>query len=608
MNLKLILINCKKNGKNIWKNHKKMTIVSFFSIVLVVWIIATSSNSIVENKEKINFYIQTKTLEEFSKDIEINKPGKIMWAQEILLTSQAAWSVEKIYFNEWEKVWEDENLIKLDDNIANYNLMVERAKNALNSARLQYQQNQTQIDQLIQWNKLALESSQQTYQTTQSIWQQNVKSAENTLKTSNNQKNSILLQMESEKNKLDSFLSNVLHQIDTILWVTTKYKTMNDSFEIYLSAKNSSYKLQGQKELKDLYKQVDIINWISTNSEIANSEIKNNIEKMNTTYNDIKKILETMNKILTNSVSSTSLTQTQIDWMISLINWLDTAFQTNFAMFISLKQTVDNSLLAWDWDYELIWQESSEIWYQSTIISTEKQIFDAWLWVKSAELNYDTAIKNKSNTLWLAAANIKSAEIAYQDALNQLEKLKIKSPITWTIWKVLIDKWQEIWIWTPMITIINNNEPTVEIWINTKEYEKINSWSKVLVNYMWENITWKLISISSQAWWNGLYNATIKLDKKVEIIWDTAEIKIYNKNDKFTLPINIVKPLEKNQAYIYILKENKPEILNIQIWEVWWDRIEVISEIPQWTQIIVNEIWNYNTNTHNIIIENSQTK
>lgn len=604
MNLWEILDRTKKQyQKIIYKTrqkNRKMTIVSIWTIFFIIIFLAFSGWQ-KNNINKIDFYVETKALQDFTNEIEINKPGKIVWAQEILVTAQAVWSIKNIIFEEGESVWENDKLIELNDDIANYNLMVQRSKNTLNSARLQYQQNKNQFDQMIQWNKLTLESSQKTFNTTQSMWEQTLKSAENTIKTSWNQKNSILLQMESEKNKLDWFLTNVLHQIDTILWETNKYKTMNDSFEIYLSAKNSSYKLNGSNQLLKLYKQKDLLNWIKTNSDIDNWEIKNNIEKMNTIYQEIKALLETMQNILTNSVSSSTFPQTQIDGLISMINWLQMSQQNNFSMFTSLKQNTDSSIVKWESWFNVIWQESSEIWYQSTIISTEKQIFDAWLWIKSAELNYESAVKNQSSTLWLASTNIRSAELAYQDSLNQLEKLNIKAPISWTIGKILVDKWQQIWIWTPIISIINKDEPMAEVWITTNEYSKINSWSRVLIEYMWEIISGNIVSISSQAWTNWLYNATIKLNKKVDIIWDVANIKIYNNNDNFTLPINIVHPLENNNAYIYTLQDNKPNILNIKIWEVRWDRVEILSEIPSNTVIVTSNIWNYNPSIHNLI-------
>ena len=598
--LKKIFEEVKKH--TIFQN-KKMLAVSIATFVLIIIVVAFSQQDIV-TWEKLDFFVETKTIEDFNNEIEINKPGKIVGAEEIVISSQAMWTVKDIKTKEWDDVENGSILVELNDNLANYGIMVEKARNALNTARLQYWQNKNQLEQTIKNNQIALESSQNNLNTTQTLSEQNIKSAENNLKTVDSQKNSIILQMESEKTKLKSLLDNVLHQNDTILWTTSKYKTMNDNYEIYLSAKNTSFKLKWQKELSNLYKQKDVLDWMEISQNITNKQIKENIEKMDTIYKDIKNHLETMQNIFTNSVSSTSFPQTQIDWLIANNNWLQSSMQWNFSVFTNLKQTVESSFIEKDWEIKIIWSESTTIWYQSTLASTEQQLSNANIGLKTAELNYQSILENKENTLWLAAANIKNAELAYQEALKQYEKLKIKAPITWNVWKILVDKWQEISMWVPILTIINNSDPIVEIWVNSKELEVINSWSTIKIDYMWKTLSWEIISIWSQAWKNWLYNVIIKLKEKIEIIGDTAKIRIYNKNQKLALPINIVNPLEENNWYIYVIKNWEPEILNITFGEVWWDKIEIITQIPKNTEIITNNISNYNPNIHDLKIEN----
>gem|GEM_PF-6558842 len=105
------------------------------------------------------------------------------------------------------------------------------------------------------------------------------------------------------------------------------------------------------------------------------------------------------------------------------------------------------------------------------------------------------------------------------------------------------------------MTVINNSDPIVEVGITAAEYNKINSGSIVKVNYMDKAYTGNIVSIASQAGNNGLYNIIIQLEEKVDIIGDTAEIQISSNIDKFMLPLNLVHPLEKNEGYIYILKD-----------------------------------------------------
>ncbi len=599
MNYKIILTEIKEF---IARQNRKMLIVTVIAFGLIVLVIVFSKQEIVSAK-KIDFYANISSAWDFNNQIQINKPWKIIWAEEIVISSQAMWSIKSINIKEWDNVSNDSSLIELNDNIANYWIMVQRAKNALNLARLQYSQNKTQLEQWISNSELALERSQSSLTTVATLWEQSIRWAENSLTNSNSQKNSLVLQMESEKNKLETFLNDVLHKTDSVLWATTQYKTNNDSYEIYLSAKNTSYKLQWKTQLLDLYKERDILKWLNVSSDISNTELKNNITKMNTIYSKINTLLDTMENVFIKSVSSTTFTQTTIDWLIAANDWLQASYNGNFTYFTSFKQWADSALID-NWNGELIlWNESADIWYQSTIASTQQQMSDAQIWLKTAELNYNTALKSKNNTLWLAAANITNAELAYQEALKQYEKLKITAPITGTIWKILVDKGQTISAWTPLLTLINNSDPIVEVWITLTEYNKINSWSKISIEYMWKMLSWSIISMWSQAGWNWLYNMIIKLDEKVDIIWDTAKIKISSNINKFTLPLNIVHPLDANKWYIYILKDGEPEILNIELWKIRWEDIEILSEISSDTQIITNDISNYNPNIHNILLK-----
>lgn len=601
MNKQNILKWLKNIKTTIQNQNKKMLIVTASTVLLITAITVFSKQDIIKT-EKIDFYTQTQSIQEFSDWIQINKPWKIVWSQEIVLSAQAMWWVKSINIIEWQAVWQNSKLIELNDDIANYSIMVQRAKNALNSARLQYSQNKAQLDQSVTNSQLTIEKLQNSLVSIQTIWEQNIRWAENNLNNADTQKNALILQMISEKNKLETFLADVLHKTDNILWATTQYKTNNDSYEIYLSAKNTSYKLTWKSQLLALYKQKENLTNLNTSDDISNLELKNNIDKMDSIYSDISTLLNTMENIFIKSVASTTFTQTTIDWLITANNALQTAKLTNFTYFTQFKQTVDSALIA-DWDnYIIAWNEAADIGYQSTIAATEQQISDIQIWIKTAELNYNTAIKNQSNTLWLSAANITNAELAYQEALKQYAKLIINAPITWTIWKILVDKWQEIRIWTPLLTIINNSDPIVEVWITAIEYQKINDQSIVTVEYMWDILSWEIISIWSQAWWNGLYNVIIKLNKQIDIIWDTAKITISSKIDKLTLPLNIVHPLEMNKWYIYIMKDNEPEMLNIELWQIRWDRIEIFSELSADTEIITNDISNYNPSIHKIII------
>ena len=585
------------------KQNKKMMIITTSSIVLMIIILFFLQNN-SPKIEKTDFYAQVQSISELNNNININKPGKIVWAEEIVISAQAMWSIKDIYVKEWDTASPNTKLINIKDDTANYGIMVQRAKNALNSARLQYWQQKTQIEQWIANSQLAIEQSKTALNTAQTLWEENLKSATNNLQNANTQKNALVSQLISEKGKLESLVDDILHQTDTVLWVTTEYKTKNDAYEIYLSAKNTSYKLQWKSQILSLYKQRDILKALNTDTNIPNKELKENVQKMDQIYSDIKNLLNTMENIYIKSVTSTVFPKTKLDWLMSANNMSQTVTQTNFTYFTQFKQSLDSALISnWD-DYTIAWNDAANIWYNSTLASTQQQIVGSQIWLQTAQINYDSSVKNKNNILWLASANITSAQLAYQEVLKQFQKLTVVSPITGTIWKILIDKWQDIRVWTPLLTIINNSDPIIEIGITATEYQKINSWSIISILYIWQTLSGEILSISSQADINGMYNMTIKLNKKIENIWDTAQVTISSKTNKTTLPINTVHPLEKNKWYINIInKDNQPDILNITLWKARWDQIEITSEIPKNTKIIINDISNYNPNIHNIVIQ-----
>ncbi|HRX63564.1 MAG TPA: HlyD family efflux transporter periplasmic adaptor subunit [Candidatus Absconditabacterales bacterium] len=602
INLQKIIQEAKSLVVRVYKQNRKMTIVTIATLLLIIVVTIFSKQERV-NTDKIDFYANTQSIEDFGNNIQIDKPGKMIGAEEIVLSAQAMGSIKSIDIKEGDTVGNKQTLINIDDTIANYGILVQRAKNALNSARLQYSQSKTQLEQGISNSQLALQQSQTSLSTVSTLGEQNIRGAENSLNNSNTQKNSLVLQMESEKNKLQTFLSDVLHKNDDILGATTQYKSNNDSYEIYLSAKNTSFKLQGKNQLLDLYKQKDILEGLNVSSEISNTEIKENIATMNTIYSKINALLNTMENIFIKSVSSTTFPQATIDGLIAANNGLQATYNGNFSYFTSFKQSADSALIDNGNGELVLGNESADIGYQTTIASTNQQISDAQIGLESAQLNYDTAVRNKSNTLGLAATNITSAELAYQEALKQYEKLKVQAPITGTIGKILVDKGQEIGVGTPLVTVINNSDPIVEVGITAAEYNKINSGSIVKVNYMDKAYTGNIVSIASQAGNNGLYNIIIQLEEKVDIIGDTAEIQISSNIDKFMLPLNLVHPLEKNEGYIYILKDGEPETLNIELGQIRGNEIEVLSQFPQGTEIIMNNIENYNPNIHNLVIE-----
>jgi hypothetical protein len=77
MNKTEILDLIQKTYKTAIGKNKKMYIVSFFTIILIIGILFFSKKGIIKI-EKLDFYVETTEFSEFEGQIEINKPGKIL--------------------------------------------------------------------------------------------------------------------------------------------------------------------------------------------------------------------------------------------------------------------------------------------------------------------------------------------------------------------------------------------------------------------------------------------------------------------------------------------------------------------------------------------------
>ncbi|MCK9273146.1 HlyD family efflux transporter periplasmic adaptor subunit, partial [Candidatus Gracilibacteria bacterium] len=129
-----------------------------------------------------------------------------------------------------------------------------------------------------------------------------------------NSKNSLSSIYENLKVGLTSALVNLdasLTQADMILGVTDKNKSANDSYEIYLSAKNSSLKTTAENSFREAKNDFDAIGSRTYGTDHNSIEPKTN-DVLNVLAKDIA-LYEELVSVLNNSITSSSFTQTQLD-------------------------------------------------------------------------------------------------------------------------------------------------------------------------------------------------------------------------------------------------------------------------------------------------------
>ena len=244
---------------------KIITLIMFTLLLTSCW-----WEEVIEEVVKKDFTIETKFYSEFTNETELKKTWKVNSTQDLNISSQATWRVKSIYVKQWEKVVAGQTLAVLEDNIANYWISLNRAKNALDRAKINYETTENQLNKTI--NDI-------------SIWVKNLRIDENNssssleiekinnslrkididfdnLQVSNIQTvNWFYISLEKDYWVFDNFLADVIDFVDKQFWYTNLNEDANDWFEDYFWAKNREQKNLTESLLVDLINYKLVLNY-----------------------------------------------------------------------------------------------------------------------------------------------------------------------------------------------------------------------------------------------------------------------------------------------------------------------------------------------------------
>lgn len=555
-----------------------------------------------EVKQKEDFYIKTQAISGFTNQIVVQKSAKLESDQNIMVTAQANGRVNKILVKDGDTVKEWQIIVQLKDDVANYGLAVQRAKTALNSARLQYKNAKIALGKGVADSKLNVERSKNTLLTAKDAGVQSIKHAEQNLNSAGTKLATMKKQFDGQKTKLLNVFQSVIDFSDKLLGVTTSNEYYSQWFQHLLSAKDTNIKVEAKTQLRNLISlQTKIQNLKTTN--LSNQELLDALSIMQDAYNKIDTFLLKMIDMMNASVDGVRLPMSQINSIIKTINEQKKVNQTSlWASFEPYKAQV-NAIL-WDASNpgKNTLQESAKIGYETTKIQTEKNIFDANLAVKNAEKTYTTAVQTQTTQLQLLATNIKQAEIAYQDALTFYGKLTIKSPINGVVGNILVDKWQEIRMGTPMFSISNEVEQLLDIYVSSNEYKYLKIDALAKIKYDDKIYTGTVNSISSVASRNGLYKVKIAVKSDTQLLGGVADIVIPVEVDGLWLPVNMVTIVGENVGYIRSYDNKKLVKHTVELGEIWGNNVKILNTLTG-NILITSDLENYEPEKYTLMIK-----
>lgn len=110
------------------------------------------------------------------------------------------------------------------------------------------------------------------------------------------------------------------------MWVTNSKKNLNDSYEIYISAKNSSYKTQAENL------------FLVVNDAFLNHESFTNDYSIFESFSlNFENLLDNTILSLDNFVASNTFSQASIDTLKEKFQWYLQNYKQNYSTYVSLK-------------------------------------------------------------------------------------------------------------------------------------------------------------------------------------------------------------------------------------------------------------------------------
>lgn len=636
----------------------------YIILILIVFSLAwcKKADNIADETGKNSFYIEVKKVWDFKKSWEIVKNWKIMPSSLISMKSQSNWQVSKIYVKEWDSVKKWQLLATLSDTIASYNIKLSSARNAVQRSRLSLESSKIVLNKSIEDAKLNLARAQKNYDIAKKDAEQTLKTAKNNLdqiklnqssldlsswssisrmnldaarKSLDKQKsdyqnkitadtetiNGLISSARGNQKSLKTSYIDILNFADELYWISPKNKHKNADYETYLGARDfNSLQNTKNKIQKILDKESEFLKLNAW--DIDKSNLLYKIASMDSIYNELIDLLNSIHKDLNNSVESVNFSQNTISWLLRTLAWYQNSISQKYSMYLNFKNQSESFLKMYEKNQKSILEsiklaeenilitekklenqsqgvdisyKNAKAWFEKTSLALEDKLSSLTIALQGAKNNLKMAIDNKSVTLAQLQNAIKQAQISYNEIAVQTSKLSIKSPVTWRVSSVKISAWEDVFSNSPLFDIIQDWELEIRTAFTQKELFLIAKWMEVEANYLGKIITWTVYSISDMANKNLTYDVRVLFDDKLKTLWGLVELKFHISSNKILLPINLIEVRWNNKWIIKTLKDWKIHELEVDTWKLFNTKIEIVNKIDPNVSIIKTNVENFDS-------------
>jgi len=567
----------------------------YFGIGIAIWLWTTLLFGIGQwNNNEWNITQYTVTVWDIEDSIKAYGTAELVDEQQLGYNQE--WEITAVYFDDGDEVKKWDIIAELDqesvlNNITQAEISLQNAQLSLNEILNGNSDSQIlQAENNLEQSKLKYEVAKQEYQSLLTEKENFIANQTSSISGSASSYDSSLANMKVELQNIISEWEKTLITLDTIFGVTNAYKSANDNFEIYLSAKNTSYKLKTKSNISQAYSSLaslqnyfdsNLKNWLSENNlSIWFTMAKNTFEIIYDATDNAYSALE-------KSVSSTTFSENTIENYKNTVSGKSSSTKWSLTTIINNIDKINNLT---DLDNTQNNYEKSLQDYNIKIQTKENDLINLEKSVTiQQEIYWDVKDWSSYEKIAQAQNSVTQKQLSLENEKTKLDNLRLEASFDGIVRKIDFKVWDNISSDEKKYVYLENPD-LIEISILLDQIDIVNvekgmSVEVELDSYPWIIFEWILGEIDSTPIGSaGVVSYTVKvsIDKWEKNIYSgmTAAVKIIleKKEDIIQIPTSYIKTIWDKKVVIDINNDS----LEVEVWSTDGILTEIVSGLKVW--------------------------
>ncbi len=387
----------------------------------------------------------------------------------------------------------------------------------------------------------------------------------------------------------DRVTSNMLHEWDKILWLTTNFEYTNDAWEAYLGTRLGSAKSEADSKWWVLYAgRGKVRTYFESWATI--SDINTAISDLRNAYNDARIYASSMNTMLQNSVIWWGLPEEKLNAWISAWLGYSSDEQQSEARFIAWKNEIQNLTNIQNGSGSVAQKDitSIELELKNLQISRETLLAEKDSKLKEIKTNVDTVQSKK----WEVSVQIEQARMNASLAGESVEYNIIRAPFDGIVLEKNMEIGNVVSAGIPIMKVSSQGKYIIKTYIDNDMYKyKVGS-PLVIENIATQEVLSGSISLIQKEK-DPLHNKNyteIEIKNTDQSLGERVIIKLAR--SKTPYQNGTIIPLESiitryGPPGVFLYKESRATFTLVNI--VWSDlRFAEVIGIPEWSVIITS--------------------